>query len=267
MVIHGPSLLLLLMSLQMMPRGSSSSINESTSMPDVYLCEASCFQFQFLTPGVCKREKPELMQLYCYPWLIVWKAISILWRICTQRPWSYCPPEREQKRVQGRRWLILKRNWMCTKLSAILRVLSSQRDILLLQSQSTKVAAGIRRSYCEGITRVVWNACILKSWRKVEIQKANHGDEARALLTKLPATSKQVLGHQHNTTKEVALLLEKLISPIMADVHYHNIILLLFVDLVCMGIWLCNNYFHRPFSCEFTRTILYWRNKMAHNII
>lgn len=50
-------------------------------------------------------------------------------------------------------------------------------------------------------------------------------------------------------------------------VHYHNIILLLFVDLVCMGIWLCNNYFHRPFNCEFTRTILHWRNKMAHNII
>lgn len=130
------------------------------------------------------------------------------------------PSEREQKRVQGWRWLILKRNWMCTKLS-VMRVLSLQRDILLLQSQSTKVAAGIRRSYCEGFLRVVWNACILKgegneftilagTFYAVEIQKANHGDEARALLTKLLATSKQFLGHQHNTTKEVALALEKL---------------------------------------------------------
>ena len=34
-------------------------------------------------------------------------------------------------------------------------IVIAKRDILLLQSQSTKVAAGIRRSYRDGITRVV----------------------------------------------------------------------------------------------------------------
>jgi hypothetical protein len=43
----------------------------------------------------------------------------------------------------------------------------------------------------------------------VLLQKANRGDEARDLLTKLLATSKQVLGPHHNTTKEVVLALNK----------------------------------------------------------
>ena len=37
----------------------------------------------------------------------------------------------------------------------------------------------------------------------IDLQNANHGDEARELLMKLLATSKQVLGPNHNTTKEV----------------------------------------------------------------
>jgi hypothetical protein len=37
----------------------------------------------------------------------------------------------------------------------------------------------------------------------LNLQDANRGDEARELLTKLLATSKQVLGPHHNTTKEV----------------------------------------------------------------
>jgi hypothetical protein len=39
----------------------------------------------------------------------------------------------------------------------------------------------------------------------IDLQNANRGDEARELLMKLLATSKQVLGPNHNTTKEVEL--------------------------------------------------------------
>jgi len=41
------------------------------------------------------------------------------------------------------------------------------------------------------------------------LRKANRGDEARDLLTKLLAKSKQVLGLHHNTTKSVEAALEK----------------------------------------------------------
>jgi hypothetical protein len=44
----------------------------------------------------------------------------------------------------------------------------------------------------------------------VYLRKANRGDEARDLLTKLLATSKQVLGSDHNKTKEVEMALEEL---------------------------------------------------------
>jgi hypothetical protein len=37
----------------------------------------------------------------------------------------------------------------------------------------------------------------------INLRTANHGDEARELLTKLLATSKQVLGPHHKTTKKV----------------------------------------------------------------
>jgi hypothetical protein len=40
------------------------------------------------------------------------------------------------------------------------------------------------------------------------LQKANRGDEARELLTKLLATSKQILGSHHNTTKKIESKLE-----------------------------------------------------------
>jgi hypothetical protein len=40
------------------------------------------------------------------------------------------------------------------------------------------------------------------------LQKVNRGDEARELLTKLLATSKQILGSHHNTTKEIESKLE-----------------------------------------------------------
>jgi hypothetical protein len=40
------------------------------------------------------------------------------------------------------------------------------------------------------------------------LQTANHGDEAKELLMKLLVTSKQVLGPNHNTTKEVQCALE-----------------------------------------------------------
>ena len=40
------------------------------------------------------------------------------------------------------------------------------------------------------------------------LRNANRGDEARELLTKLLATSKQILGSHHNTTKEIELKLE-----------------------------------------------------------
>jgi hypothetical protein len=42
----------------------------------------------------------------------------------------------------------------------------------------------------------------------IDLRNANRGDEARELLTKLLATSKQVLGPHHNTTKEVESVLE-----------------------------------------------------------
>ena len=41
------------------------------------------------------------------------------------------------------------------------------------------------------------------------LQNANRGDEARELLTKLLATSKQVFGSDHNTTKEIESELKK----------------------------------------------------------
>jgi hypothetical protein len=42
----------------------------------------------------------------------------------------------------------------------------------------------------------------------IDLRKANRRDEARELLTKLLATSKQVLGPHHNTTKDVESELE-----------------------------------------------------------
>jgi hypothetical protein len=42
----------------------------------------------------------------------------------------------------------------------------------------------------------------------IYLRKANRGDEARELLTKLLATSKQVLGPHHSKTKEVESELE-----------------------------------------------------------
>ena len=42
----------------------------------------------------------------------------------------------------------------------------------------------------------------------INLQKANRGDEARELLTKLLVTSKQVLGSDHSTTKMVASILK-----------------------------------------------------------
>jgi hypothetical protein len=42
----------------------------------------------------------------------------------------------------------------------------------------------------------------------IDLNKANRRDEARNLLTKLLATSKQVFGPHHNTTKEVASVLK-----------------------------------------------------------
>jgi hypothetical protein len=41
-----------------------------------------------------------------------------------------------------------------------------------------------------------------------ELQKANRWDEARELLAKLLATSKQILGSHHNTTKSVEAMLQ-----------------------------------------------------------
>jgi hypothetical protein len=45
----------------------------------------------------------------------------------------------------------------------------------------------------------------------VDLQKANRGGEARELLTELLATSKQVLGPHHNTTKNVETELKEII--------------------------------------------------------
>ena len=42
----------------------------------------------------------------------------------------------------------------------------------------------------------------------IALRNANRGDEARELLTKLLATSKQILGSHHNTTKEIESKLE-----------------------------------------------------------
>jgi hypothetical protein len=45
-----------------------------------------------------------------------------------------------------------------------------------------------------------------------DLRKANRGDEARELLTKLLTTSKQVFGPHHNTTKEVTSALKLVIT-------------------------------------------------------
>jgi hypothetical protein len=42
----------------------------------------------------------------------------------------------------------------------------------------------------------------------IDLRNANRGDEARELLLKLLATSKQVLGSDHKTTKEVETVLK-----------------------------------------------------------
>jgi len=42
----------------------------------------------------------------------------------------------------------------------------------------------------------------------IDLHNANRGDEARELMIKLLATSKQVLGPDHNVTKAVASTLE-----------------------------------------------------------
>jgi len=46
----------------------------------------------------------------------------------------------------------------------------------------------------------------------INLHNPNRGDEARELLTKLLATSKQFLGPHHSITKEVALALEHVVS-------------------------------------------------------
>jgi hypothetical protein len=48
----------------------------------------------------------------------------------------------------------------------------------------------------------------------LRLQKSNRGDEARDLLTKLHATSKQVLGHHHNITKDIESKLKQIIIKI-----------------------------------------------------
>ena len=49
------------------------------------------------------------------------------------------------------------------------------------------------------------------------LQKANRGDEARDLLTKLLATSKQVFGPDHNITKEVVSALKQVVDDEDSD--------------------------------------------------
>jgi hypothetical protein len=44
------------------------------------------------------------------------------------------------------------------------------------------------------------------------LQRANRGDEARELLTKLLSTSKQVLGPHHNTTKGIEATLKLVVA-------------------------------------------------------
>jgi hypothetical protein len=46
------------------------------------------------------------------------------------------------------------------------------------------------------------------------LQKSNHGEEARELLTKLLATSKQVFGSDHNITKDIESKLKQIILKI-----------------------------------------------------
>jgi hypothetical protein len=43
----------------------------------------------------------------------------------------------------------------------------------------------------------------------INLREANRGDESRELLTKLLATSKQVFGLDHNTTKDIESELKK----------------------------------------------------------
>ena len=48
----------------------------------------------------------------------------------------------------------------------------------------------------------------------IDLQEANRGDEALELLTKLLATSRQVLGPHHNTTKEVEATLNHVLDTL-----------------------------------------------------
>ena len=55
-----------------------------------------------------------------------------------------------------------------------------------------------------------------------ELQDADRGGEARELLTKLLATSKQVLGHHHSTTKDVEMALEQVVDNEDSDSSDNN---------------------------------------------
>ena len=45
----------------------------------------------------------------------------------------------------------------------------------------------------------------------LRLRKANRGEEARELLTKLLATSKRILGPDHNITKEITYAFEQVV--------------------------------------------------------
>jgi hypothetical protein len=51
----------------------------------------------------------------------------------------------------------------------------------------------------------------------INLRNANRGDEARDLLTKLLATSKQVFGSDHTITKEVESVLHEVIEVTTLD--------------------------------------------------
>jgi len=56
----------------------------------------------------------------------------------------------------------------------------------------------------------------------INLQVADRGGEARELLTKLLATSKQVLGHHHSTTKDVEMALEQVVDNEDSDSSDNN---------------------------------------------
>jgi hypothetical protein len=106
---------------------------------------------------------------------------------------------------------------VCEAIGYVEGIANAKHSIAVAKS---KYEGGINNEEVVKISKELYELCVAKHGEENEyiihlgkiyasdLQKANRGDEARELLTKLLATSKQILGSHHNTTKEIESKLE-----------------------------------------------------------